>query len=95
MVENVNSISNRSLTETHFLLISPFLLILLGSLSLGVPNWEAISRESQSESEDLSDGLYTGKLLEPKSLSVVEIKPNATLIYEVLAGGPNRLHKAY
>ena len=48
------------MTDTHFLSILSFLVILLGSLSLGVPNSEAVSKESQSESEDLSDSLGTG-----------------------------------
>jgi hypothetical protein len=60
MVENINPIANRSLTDTRFLSILPFLVILLGSLSLGVPNSEAVGKESQSESEDLSDSLGTG-----------------------------------
>jgi hypothetical protein len=59
MIENVTPAANNSLTDTRFLSILPFLLILLGSLSLGVPNSEAVSKESQSDSEDLSDSLGT------------------------------------
>ena len=63
MVENINPIANRSLTDTHFLSILPFLVILLGSLSLGVPNSEAVgSNPSDVAYNPTNDTIYVTNL---------------------------------
>ena len=54
MTENINSIVDRLLTDTRILSIMPFLVILVASLSLGIPFADARNKQPESESEDLS-----------------------------------------
>ena len=53
MTENINSKVDRLLTDTRVLSIMPFLVILVASLSLGIP-FDAKNKQPESESEDLS-----------------------------------------
>lgn len=54
ITENINSIVDRLLTDTRILSIMPFLVILVASLSLGIPFADAKNNQPESESEDLS-----------------------------------------
>ena len=54
MTENINSIVDRLLTDTRIVSIMPFLVILVASLSLGIPFADAKNKQPESESEDLS-----------------------------------------
>ena len=54
MTENINSIVDKLLTDTRILSIMPFLVILVASLSLGIPFADAKNKQPETESEDLS-----------------------------------------